>query len=44
LVPHAGSWEKFNYPNLEEPTMIWETPAYVDIRLGFEVTMYVYNR
>ncbi|MBA2591738.1 MAG: pyrroloquinoline quinone precursor peptide PqqA [Pseudomonadota bacterium] len=24
--------------------MIWETPAYVDIRLGFEVTMYVYNR
>ncbi|MGQ0594597.1 MAG: pyrroloquinoline quinone precursor peptide PqqA [Gammaproteobacteria bacterium] len=24
--------------------MIWETPAYVDIRFGFEVTMYVYNR
>jgi len=24
--------------------MIWETPAFVDIRLGFEVTMYVYNR
>ncbi|MGH8480309.1 MAG: pyrroloquinoline quinone precursor peptide PqqA [Gammaproteobacteria bacterium] len=24
--------------------MTWETPAYVDIRLGFEVTMYVYNR
>ncbi|MGH8473056.1 MAG: pyrroloquinoline quinone precursor peptide PqqA, partial [Gammaproteobacteria bacterium] len=21
--------------------MIWETPAYVDIRHGFEVTMYV---
>ena len=30
--------------NPEEHTMIWETPAYVDIRLGFEVTMYVYNR
>ncbi|MGH9894510.1 MAG: pyrroloquinoline quinone precursor peptide PqqA [bacterium] len=24
--------------------MTWETPAYVDIRFGFEVTMYVYNR
>ncbi|MGH8583869.1 MAG: pyrroloquinoline quinone precursor peptide PqqA [Gammaproteobacteria bacterium] len=24
--------------------MRWETPAYVDIRLGFEVTMYVFNR
>jgi coenzyme PQQ precursor peptide PqqA len=35
---------KIQLPNLEEHTMIWETPAYVDIRLGFEVTMYVYNR
>ncbi len=35
---------EFNYSDLEEATMIWETPAYVDIRLGFEVTMYVYNR
>jgi len=35
---------KIQLPNLEEHTMIWQTPAYVDIRLGFEVTMYVYNR
>ncbi|MGE5652384.1 pyrroloquinoline quinone precursor peptide PqqA [Noviherbaspirillum autotrophicum] len=24
--------------------MIWETPAYCEIRLGFEVTAYVYVR
>ncbi|WP_221067012.1 pyrroloquinoline quinone precursor peptide PqqA [Methylomagnum ishizawai] len=24
--------------------MIWETPAYTDLRFGFEVTMYIYNR
>ncbi|MCC7411711.1 MAG: pyrroloquinoline quinone precursor peptide PqqA [Gammaproteobacteria bacterium] len=24
--------------------MKWETPAYDDIRYGFEVTMYIYNR
>lgn len=25
-------------------TMKWETPSYNDIRFGFEVTMYIYNR
>jgi len=25
-------------------TMKWETPAYTDLRFGFEVTMYIYNR
>jgi len=25
-------------------TMKWETPAYNDIRFGFEVTMYINNR
>ncbi|MFA9419076.1 MAG: pyrroloquinoline quinone precursor peptide PqqA [Gammaproteobacteria bacterium] len=24
--------------------MKWETPTYTDIRLGFEVTLYVNNR
>ncbi|NOQ93890.1 MAG: pyrroloquinoline quinone precursor peptide PqqA [Methylophaga sp.] len=24
--------------------MKWETPAYTDLRVGFEVTMYIYNR
>jgi len=29
---------------LEEFEMKWETPSYVDLRFGFEVTMYIYNR
>ncbi|MDO9212518.1 MAG: pyrroloquinoline quinone precursor peptide PqqA [Methylococcales bacterium] len=24
--------------------MKWETPNYTDLRFGFEVTMYIYNR
>ncbi|MBL4743231.1 MAG: pyrroloquinoline quinone precursor peptide PqqA [Methylomarinum sp.] len=24
--------------------MKWETPTYNDLRFGFEVTMYIYNR
>jgi coenzyme PQQ precursor peptide PqqA len=28
----------------EEQTMAWETPAYSDVRFGFEVTMYINNR
>ncbi|MDD5035270.1 MAG: pyrroloquinoline quinone precursor peptide PqqA [Methylococcaceae bacterium] len=24
--------------------MRWETPSYNDLRFGFEVTMYIYNR
>ena len=24
--------------------MKWETPSYTDLRFGFEVTMYIYNR
>jgi len=24
--------------------MKWETPCYKDLRFGFEVTMYIYNR
>ena len=29
---------------LEVYTMKWETPSYTDLRFGFEVTMYIYNR
>jgi coenzyme PQQ precursor peptide PqqA len=25
-------------------TMIWQTPQAVDVRLGFEITMYISNR
>ena len=28
----------------EVATMKWETPAYNDIRFGFEVTMYINNK
>ncbi len=31
-------------PRFEETSMTWETPAYCEIRLGFEVTAYVYVR
>ncbi|MSP28580.1 MAG: pyrroloquinoline quinone precursor peptide PqqA [Methylococcales bacterium] len=24
--------------------MKWATPSYTDLRFGFEVTMYIYNR
>jgi pyrroloquinoline quinone biosynthesis protein A len=30
--------------HLEEITMKWETPSFTDLRFGFEVTMYIYNR
>jgi len=29
---------------LEIKTMTWETPAFSDVRFGFEVTMYICNR
>ena len=44
LWSHTVVRGRIQLPNPEEHTMIWETPAFVDIRLGFEVTMYVYNR
>jgi len=28
----------------EAANMTWETPAYSDVRFGFEVTMYISNR
>lgn len=28
----------------EEETMTWTTPAYTELRLGFEITMYIANR
>ena len=34
----------FVSPPLMRYPMIWETPTYTDLRFGFEVTMYIYNR
>lgn len=32
------------FRNQRRLVMTWETPAYCEIRLGFEVTAYVYVR
>lgn len=31
-------------PTLMETTMTWTTPAYQDLRFGFEITMYIAAR
>jgi coenzyme PQQ precursor peptide PqqA len=39
--------ERTNVPtfdSVKELAMQWTTPAYTDLRLGFEITMYVANR
>ncbi len=34
-----------SYPiKLKETAMQWTTPAYTDLRFGFEITMYIANR
>jgi pyrroloquinoline quinone biosynthesis protein A len=30
--------------NLMETTMQWTTPSYIDMRFGFEITMYIATR
>ncbi|ESJ21536.1 coenzyme PQQ biosynthesis protein A [Cupriavidus sp. HPC(L)] len=30
--------------HIEGDLMNWTTPAYTDLRLGFEITMYIANR
>jgi len=42
ICPEAA-WCGFATPHEETP-MTWHTPAYCEIRLGFEVTAYVYVR
>lgn len=31
-------------PTSQETTMQWTTPAFTDLRFGFEITMYIANR
>jgi pyrroloquinoline quinone biosynthesis protein A len=31
-------------PILRRPIMTWSTPAFTDLRFGFEITMYIANR
>jgi coenzyme PQQ precursor peptide PqqA len=32
------------YHNIGEVDMSWTTPQFVDMRFGFEITMYIANR
>ena len=34
----------FIYAELKETRMKWTTPAYTDLRFGFEITMYIASR
>jgi len=34
----------FTYTALQEIAMKWETPSAIDLRFGFEITMYIANR
>ncbi len=37
-----GSIDRFNH--LRRSVMQWTTPAFVDLRFGFEITMYIASR
>jgi coenzyme PQQ precursor peptide PqqA len=46
-MKHPGSRSVPGYPCLstfKENRMTWETPQAVDMRWGFEITMYIANR
>lgn len=43
-LPIMASGTAWGRAAIEETHMTWETPAYCEIRLGFEVTAYVYVR
>lgn len=32
------------FNSIKETAMQWTTPAYTDLRFGFEITMYIANR
>jgi len=38
------AWPQNNDLFLEDTRMRWEKPSFNDMRFGFEVTMYIYNR
>jgi coenzyme PQQ precursor peptide PqqA len=42
-VPTAIQTAVFNSV-IKETAMQWTTPAYTDLRFGFEITMYIANR
>jgi pyrroloquinoline quinone biosynthesis protein A len=44
LLPELSQANNSQQPLLEVDDMKWETPSYNDLRFGFEVTMYIYNR
>lgn len=41
----TAAYKEFQRAKLEVIAMTkWEKPSYTDLRFGFEVTMYIYNR
>ncbi|MGF6484950.1 coenzyme PQQ precursor peptide PqqA [Paraburkholderia sp. JPY419] len=45
-IRRAGGSEQFEpqFQPKEEARMQWTTPSYTDVRLGFEIVMYVATR
>lgn len=41
--PDRGSYAVLRQ-TIQETAMQWTTPAYTDLRFGFEITMYIANR
>lgn len=45
-LPSKDAQQAFesNYPKIMRNSIMWTKPAYTDLRIGFEVTMYFANR
>jgi pyrroloquinoline quinone biosynthesis protein A len=45
-VCRRAVWTRLSIPNpsIKETRMTWTTPAYIELRLGMEITMYIANR
>jgi coenzyme PQQ precursor peptide PqqA len=46
MLPELNSGFKYRvlFFTNQETTMQWTTPSFVDLRFGFEITMYIANR
>jgi coenzyme PQQ precursor peptide PqqA len=44
LSKDANSFFKMNHPTTMRNSIMWIKPAYTDLRIGFEVTMYFASR
>jgi pyrroloquinoline quinone biosynthesis protein A len=44
LINRRGYAVSPMFNSMKETAMQWTTPAYTDLRFGFEITMYIANR